>query len=89
MLFKRFIKIIFNYMIVSKCLCCAMLVFLFLVTPAVLADPPGPPGPGGNPASGGSAPVGAPVDDGILVLLVLGTAYGGYKIYKNQLSRQE
>jgi hypothetical protein len=47
----------------------------------IFADPPGPPGPGGDP-SGGGIPVGGPLDDGIGVLLVLGIAYGAYRIYE-------
>jgi hypothetical protein len=48
----------------------------------VFADPPGPPGPGGDPGSSGGVPVGAPIDDGIGILLALGVAYGCYKIYE-------
>ena len=55
-----------------------MLIELFISS--VFADPPGPPGPGGTPTSGGT-PVGAPIDDGIGILLALGIAYGCYKIY--------
>jgi hypothetical protein len=58
------------------------LILIPTITNYVLADPPGPPGPGGNPASGGGTPVGAPVDNGILILLFLGIAYGAYKIYE-------
>ena len=42
----------------------------------------GPPNPPGNPNSGGG-PVGgsAPITGGIGILLVLGAAYGGKKVY--------
>ncbi len=38
------------------------------------ADPPGPPDPGGDPAGGG-VPVGAPLDHGVMILLILGVSY--------------
>ncbi len=40
-------------------------------------EPPGDPGEGGGPV-GGSAPIGS----GIAILLTLGAAYGGRKVYK-------
>ena len=46
-----------------------------------LPDPPGPPGPGGPPGGGGGGvPVGSPIDNGTIVLMVLAFAYGVYKI---------
>ena len=45
-----------------------------------LADPPGPPPPGGNPSGTGNQ-VGAPIDGGLLILLMMGAAYGTRKIY--------
>ena len=44
-----------------------------------------PPHPnGGNAPSGGNTPVGggAPIDGGLSLLMVLGAAYGGKKIYQ-------
>ena len=56
----------------------------------VFADPPGPPNPGNTPVGTGAGhghPVGdtegAPIGDGITLLITLGIAYGGYKIYEN------
>jgi hypothetical protein len=57
-----------------------MLMELFIT--GVFADPPGPPSPGGSPVDAGGTPVGAPIDDGIGILLALGIAYGCYKIYE-------
>jgi hypothetical protein len=45
------------------------------------ADPPGPPGPGGDPGTGGGIPVGAPIDTGVIVLLILGVFYAAWKFY--------
>jgi hypothetical protein len=43
-------------------------------------DPDGPPNPGGDPSTGGGVPVGAPVDGGISLFLLLSTGYGIYRI---------
>jgi hypothetical protein len=58
------------------------LILVPLFISGVFADPPGPPGPGGPPGSSGGVPVGAPIDDGIIVLLALGLTYGCYKLYE-------
>jgi hypothetical protein len=61
------------------------LIFLPLFIMNIFADPPDPPGPGGPPIGNG-VPVGgntgAPIGDGIAILLTLSIAYGTYKIYK-------
>ena len=54
---------------------------------SVLADPPGPPGPGGNPGGAGGVPVGSPIDNETIVLLVLAFAYGVYKIIEFRRNR--
>jgi hypothetical protein len=61
--------------------------FIILPTALTLADPPGPPGPGGNPIANGGTPVGAPIDNGVLVLLALGIFYGAMKIYQNKTTK--
>jgi hypothetical protein len=43
-----------------------------------------PPPPPGNPKTGGggsNGPVGAPIDSGLSILIVMGIAYGGLKYY--------
>ena len=40
-------------------------------------EPPGDPGTGGGPVGGG-----APIGGGIAILLSLGAAYGGRKVYR-------
>ena len=64
----------------------SIIVFALMIFPAisnlVLGDPPAPPNPGGSPVTGGGTPVGAPIDNGILILLALGVIYGAYKIYE-------
>jgi len=59
----------------------AQLILMPLFIAGVFADPPGPPDPGGPPGSNGGVPVGAPIDNGVVVLVALGLAYGCYKIY--------
>ena len=59
----------------------AQFIFVPILISGVFADPPGPPGPGGDPVSGGGLPVGAPIDNAVIVLIGLGIAYGCYKIY--------
>jgi hypothetical protein len=50
---------------------------------AAFADDPEPPNPGGDPTNNGGNPVGAPIDGGLSILLLLGAGYGGLKLYKN------
>jgi hypothetical protein len=47
-------------------------------------DPPGDPGTGGGPVGGG-----APIGSGIAVLLTLGAAYGGHKVYHYWKTQKE
>lgn len=58
-----------------------LIVGILVLAPAlmILADPPGPPPPGGDPTLGGT-PVGAPIDGGVSILLALGIGYGTRKI---------
>jgi hypothetical protein len=43
-------------------------------------DPPAPPNPGGSPVGTGN-PVGAPIDGGVVFLLILGAGYGVHSIF--------
>lgn len=45
------------------------------------ADPPPPPPPGGHGSGGNQPPVGAPIDGGLGILIAMGAAYGGKKLY--------
>jgi hypothetical protein len=69
------------------------LVFILLAIFALplisLPDPPGPPGSGaGQGNGGGQTPVGAPIDGGLGILLVLGLGYGGKKLYETRKTKQ-
>jgi hypothetical protein len=68
-----------------------ILIFLFIVAPAsvILADDPGPPNPGGDPTGGGGQPIGAPIDGGLSILLAMGAAYGGLKLYRSKKKEEE
>ena len=64
----------------------AILLSLF-ITSVVLADPPAP--PGGSPIGGGGTPVCAPIDGGLSILLAIGAAYGGKKLYHARKEKHE
>jgi hypothetical protein len=57
-----------------------LLFTLPLFIQVALPDPPGPPGPGGDPGGSGGIPVGSPIDNTTIVLLVLAFCYGVYKL---------
>jgi len=63
-----------------------ILIFLFIVAPVsmLMADDPGPPSPGGDPTGSGGQPIGAPIDGGLSILLAMGAAYGGIKLYHSR-----
>ncbi len=58
--------------------------FFIFLSVGLLADNPPPPNGGSNPNSNGNVPVGGgtPIGGGLGILLVLGAAYGGKKIFK-------
>ncbi|MCF8366065.1 MAG: hypothetical protein K9H16_09800 [Bacteroidales bacterium] len=89
---KTFIKI-------PKAFGTALLILLTIILPIAIetinlsAQTPPPPNGGGNPGSG-NTPVGggAPIAGGIGILLALGAAYGGKKVFqvaKNHESLEE
>ena len=62
---------------------CFTLLPLFIVF--TYGDPPGPPGQGGHPGSGGislAGPVGNPIGDSLSILIALGAVYGCFKLYE-------
>lgn len=62
----------------------------FLLWPALLlADPPDPPPLPGTHGQNGDAPVGAPIDGGVGILLALGAAYGGVRLWKGRKDTSE
>ncbi|MDP1622689.1 MAG: hypothetical protein Q8M08_10175 [Bacteroidales bacterium] len=52
------------------------------------SNPPPPPG-GGHGAGSNQPPAGAPLDGGLGILFILGTAYAGIKIYKSKTGGNE
>lgn len=78
-----------------------IVMFFLMVSPilisSVLADDPPAPGPGnsggspvGSPGAGpvgGGAGGGAPIDGGLSILLALGAAYAGKKIYHLRIEK--
>ncbi|MBN1198772.1 MAG: hypothetical protein JXA23_05435 [Bacteroidales bacterium] len=57
---------------------------LFLFSDQQLSAQEPPPPPGGHGLDGNQDPRGAPIDGGLGILLGLGAAYGGWKIYKSK-----
>jgi hypothetical protein len=76
----------------KKILYTGFLLIQLMVVPcflnSVFADPPGPPDPGGDPGGSGGLPVGAPIDNAVIVLIALGVFYGGYKLYRIWKAKQ-
>lgn len=59
-----------------------LLVTFFITFLCLHADPPPPPGAHGTTTH--QPPVGAPIDDGFWMLLVAGSAYGLFKMYRRK-----
>ena len=58
----------------------SLFVLMVMLTFSASADVPPPPGgSGGGGPSGSDLPVGAPIDGGLSLLLILGAAYGAKK----------
>ena len=57
-----------------------LIIVLFITVIAFAQDPPPPP-PGGDPTGDPPLGGGAPIGSGLFILLGLGAAYGGKKIY--------
>lgn len=57
--------------------------------PLFAQDPKAPPTPGSHGSSGNQGPSDAPIDGGLGILLALGAAYGGVKIYKSRKKDEE
>jgi hypothetical protein len=66
-----------------------ILLAIFTLPLVSLPDPPGPPGSGTAGPGGGPTPVGAPIDGGMGILLALGLAYGGKKLYAMRKEKAE
>lgn len=60
------------------------LLSLFLTIASFAQEPGAPPPPPTNPSGGSNSPVGggAPIGSGLIILLSLGAAYGGKKMYQ-------
>ena len=68
-----------------------LVLFAFMVLPMLsFSDTPPPPPPGGSGGpGGGGTPVGVPIDGGMGILLALGLAYGGKKLYSMRKEKAE
>jgi len=66
-----------------------LLVCTLLMASPVKADPPPPPPPGTHGSGGNQPPAGAPIDGGLGILLAMGAAYGGKKLYKSRKDKNK
>ena len=64
-----------------------LIIVLFITVIAFAQDPPPPPGE--NPSRDTPLGGGAPIGSGLLILLGLGAAYGGFKGYKFYQKKKE
>jgi hypothetical protein len=67
-----------------------LILVLFIMTYSalvVLADPPAPP-TGGNGNPGNGQYVGAPIDNGFLLLIIFALVFGGIRIYSAYKSKK-
>jgi hypothetical protein len=60
-----------------------LMMAMLSITPALLAQDPPPPPPGSHGETGNQSPPGGgvPVGSGLVILLALGAAYGGKKLF--------
>ena len=74
-------KKLYNLFLIAAFVCISL---------AAFAPPPNPPADAGI-GGGGGGPVGAPIDGGlgILVILTGSAAYGGVKLYKAKKNKEE
>ncbi len=61
-----------------------LIALLFIFSIPAFAQTPPPPNGSNNPTGGGNTPVGggAPIGSGLIVLLLLGAAYGSKKVFQ-------
>jgi len=62
-------------------------VCLIMFAQVTFADPPGPPAVHGS--TGDQTPVGAPIDGGVFILLLLGAGYAAWKLYSIRKEKAE
>ncbi len=80
-LFRNLIK----HTDMKKVLKSLLIAGLFLTIPLfTIAQTPPPPNNGGSAPGGGNTPVGggAPIGGGLIIMMVMGVAYGSRKVYK-------
>ena len=64
-------------------------VSLIMLAKVTFADTPAPDPPPGHGSSGDGQPMGAPIDGGLSILLAMGAAYGGKKLYQARKEKKE
>ena len=67
----------------------AFIVFMLSGSVYVYADDPNPPVVPGTHGAAGDIPVGAPIDNGIYILMILGIGYGAKKLYHSRVTENK
>ena len=62
---------------------------LYLGSLSSYADDPPPPSVPGEHGTSGDVPVGAPIDNGVMILLAMGIGYATFKLYSARKARAE
>lgn len=68
---------------------CGIIAIFCAISLSSYADEPNPPLVPGDHGVAGDVPVGAPIDGGLSILLVLGAGYGAKKIYSLKNAKEE
>jgi hypothetical protein len=56
---------------------------------SALADDPNPPVVPGEHGAAGDVPVGAPIDNGVIILLAMGVGYATFKLFSSRKIKAE
>ena len=72
---------------ISRCFYTVIITLMVIPFPfSANADPPDPPNPPGGHGQGGD--VGAPIDGGTEIILLLGIGYAVTRVYRNRKERE-
>lgn len=67
----------------------SLLIGVFVLAVKIVLSQGGPPNPPGDPTGGGPVGGAAPIEGGIGILLALGAAYGGRKLYQLRKAKSQ
>jgi hypothetical protein len=73
-------KVLFKLLMMAGIACLSFSAF---------ADEPNPPVVPGQHGAAGDVPVGAPIDSGVIALILFGAGYGALKLYKPRVTKKQ